>query len=41
MTVSSETLVLWALLPLLAGVLLQLLAARFLTARAKGVLALV
>ena len=38
---SSETLVLWALLPLLAGVVLQLLAARFLSARAKGVLALV
>ena len=41
MTISSETLVLWALLPLLAGVVLQLLAARFLSARAKGVLALV
>ncbi len=40
MSVSSETLVLWALLPLLAGVLLQLLAARFLSAHAKGVLAL-
>ena len=41
MTFSSESLVLWALLPLLADVLLQLVAARILSARAKGVLALV
>jgi multicomponent Na+:H+ antiporter subunit A len=40
-SISPETLVLWALLPLLAGVALQLLAARRLSARAKGVLALV
>jgi len=40
MSISSETLVLWALLPLLAGVVLQLFAARVLSSRAKGVLAL-
>jgi multicomponent Na+:H+ antiporter subunit A len=40
MTFSSQALVLWALLPLLAGVVLQLLAARLLSSRAKGVLAL-
>lgn len=37
---SSETLVLLGLLPLIAGVLLQLLAGRLLSSRAKGVLAL-
>jgi multicomponent Na+:H+ antiporter subunit A len=41
MRFSSEALVLLAMLPLLAGVLLQLLAARVLSSRAKGVLALV
>jgi formate hydrogenlyase subunit 3/multisubunit Na+/H+ antiporter MnhD subunit len=41
MRFSSETLALLALLPLLAGILLQLLASRFLSSRAKGVLALV
>lgn len=41
MTVTSESLVLSAMLPLLAGVALQLLAARILTSRAKGLLALV
>jgi len=40
MTVSNETLVLLAMLPLLAGVLLQILAARILSSRAKGILAL-
>ncbi|MGA2673920.1 MAG: proton-conducting transporter membrane subunit [Terracidiphilus sp.] len=40
MRVASETLVLLALLPLLAGVILQLLAERLLSSRAKGVLAL-
>jgi len=37
---SSENLALLALLPLLAGIVLQLLASRFLSSRAKGVLAL-
>jgi multicomponent Na+:H+ antiporter subunit A len=41
MRFTSEALVLMAMLPLLAGVLLQLLAARLLSSRAKGVLALV
>jgi multicomponent Na+:H+ antiporter subunit A len=41
MRFTSEALVLMAMLPLLAGVLLQLLASRLLTSRAKGVLALV
>ncbi len=41
MQVSNEALVLFAMLPLLAGIVLQLLAARFLSSRAKGVLALV
>ncbi|MDR3725698.1 MAG: proton-conducting transporter membrane subunit [Terracidiphilus sp.] len=41
MNFSSEALVLMAMLPLLAGVLLQLLASRLLSSRAKGVLALV
>jgi multicomponent Na+:H+ antiporter subunit A len=40
MFLSNQTLVALALLPLLAGVLLQLLAARLLSARSKGVLAL-
>jgi multicomponent Na+:H+ antiporter subunit A len=40
MSISSENLVLWAFLPLLAGVVLQLLSARVLSARGKGVLAL-
>jgi len=40
MRFTSEALVLFALLPLLVGVLLQLLAARLLSSRAKGVLAL-
>ena len=40
MRVSSEALVFLALLPLVAGVLLQLLAARVLSSRAKGVLEL-
>jgi len=39
MTISSDTLVLWAMLPLLAGILLQLLSARVLSSRAKGILA--
>jgi multicomponent Na+:H+ antiporter subunit A len=39
MSISSENLVLWAFLPLLAGVILQLLAAKLLSARAKGILA--
>jgi multicomponent Na+:H+ antiporter subunit A len=41
MNLSSGALILWALLPLAAGIVLQLLAARVLSARAKGVLALV
>jgi multicomponent Na+:H+ antiporter subunit A len=41
MRFTSEALVFLALLPLLAGVVLQLLAARVLSSRAKGVLALV
>lgn len=40
MTVSNESLVVGALLPLLAGIVLQLAAARLCTARTKGVLAL-
>lgn len=40
MSFSSETLALLALLPLLAGILLQLFATRLLSSRAKGVLAL-
>ncbi len=40
MNISSGALILWATLPLAAGVLLELLAAKFLTARAKGVVAL-
>jgi len=40
MTVSNESLVLLAMLPLLAGIVLQFAAARILTSRAKGVLAL-
>jgi len=40
MNISSGTLILGALLPLAAGIVLQLAAARILTARAKGVLAL-
>jgi multicomponent Na+:H+ antiporter subunit A len=40
MDLSSGALILWALLPLAAGIVLQLLAARVLSARAKGVLAL-
>ncbi len=39
MRISSENLVLWAFLPLLGGIVLQLLAARILSARGKGVLA--
>lgn len=39
MIFSPETLVLLSLLPLVAGIVLQLLAARILSARAKGVLA--
>ncbi len=40
MNVSSQALVLGAVLPLLGGIVLQLLAARLLSSRAKGVLAL-
>jgi len=40
MNLTSDNLVVWALLPLLAGVVLQLLAARILSARGKGILAL-
>jgi multicomponent Na+:H+ antiporter subunit A len=40
MKLSSEVLVLLALLPLLAGIVLEIIASRFLSARAKGVLAL-
>jgi formate hydrogenlyase subunit 3/multisubunit Na+/H+ antiporter MnhD subunit len=40
MSVSSGALILWALLPLAVGIVLQLLAAKFLSSRAKGVLAL-
>jgi len=40
MTISNETLVLLAMLPLLAGIVLQLLGARFLSSRGKGVMAL-
>jgi formate hydrogenlyase subunit 3/multisubunit Na+/H+ antiporter MnhD subunit len=40
MKFTSEVLVLLALLPLLAGIVLELLGARFLSGRAKGVLAL-
>jgi formate hydrogenlyase subunit 3/multisubunit Na+/H+ antiporter MnhD subunit len=41
MIFSSETLAIFALLPLLVGILLQLLVSRILPSRAKGVLALV
>ena len=40
MNLSSGALILWALLPLAAGIVLELLAAKILSARAKGVLAL-
>jgi multicomponent Na+:H+ antiporter subunit A len=40
MTISNENLVLMAMLPLLAGIVLQLALARLLSSRAKGVLAL-
>jgi len=40
MNVSSGALIEWTLLPLAAGIVLQLLAAKLLSARAKGVLAL-
>jgi multicomponent Na+:H+ antiporter subunit A len=40
MSISSETLALLAMLPLLGGILLQLLMTRLLSSRAKGVLAL-
>jgi multicomponent Na+:H+ antiporter subunit A len=40
MNVTSGALILWALLPLAAGIVLQLLAAKLLSSRAKGVLAL-
>jgi multicomponent Na+:H+ antiporter subunit A len=41
MRFTSETLVLLALMPILAGIVLQLLAARLLSSRAKGILALI
>lgn len=40
MSVSSGALILWALLPLPVGIVLQLLAAKLLSSRAKGILAL-
>jgi multicomponent Na+:H+ antiporter subunit A len=40
MNISSGALILWTLLPLAAGIVLELLAAKMLSARAKGVLAL-
>jgi multicomponent Na+:H+ antiporter subunit A len=39
MSISSENLVLWAFYPLLAGVVLQLVGAKILSARGKGILA--